>query len=75
MFVPFKGYKGRLSRDEYHWNFVQSSTRMCVERVFGMLKGEWRILLKMIDMHMNNVRTWIGEHMPSFTQCLHHFQW
>ena len=46
MLAPFKGHKDGLSREKYHWNFVQSSTRMCVERAFGMLKGRWRILLK-----------------------------
>ena len=37
------------------WNFIQSSTRMTVERVFGILKGRWRILLKRIDMPLQNV--------------------
>ena len=55
MLAPFKGYKDELSREEYHWNFVQSSTRMCIERAFGMLKGRWRILLKRIDAHLKNV--------------------
>ena len=36
-------------------NFLQSSTRMCVERAFGMLKGSCRILLKKIDVHLNIV--------------------
>jgi hypothetical protein len=39
MLAPFKGHKDGLSREEYNWNFVQSSTRMCVERAFEMLKG------------------------------------
>ena len=55
MLAPFKGHKDGLSREEYHWNFVQSSTRMCVERAFGMLKGRWQILLKRIDVHLKNV--------------------
>ena len=55
MLSPFKGHKDGLSREEYHWNFVQSSTRMCVERAFGMLKGRWRILLKRVDVHLKNV--------------------
>ena len=55
MLAPFKGHKDGLSREEYHWNFVQSSTRMCVERAFGMLKGRWRILLKRVDVHLKNV--------------------
>ena len=55
MLSPFKGHKDGLTREEYHWNFVQSSTRMCVERAFGMLKGRWRILLKRVDVHLKNV--------------------
>ena len=55
MLAPFKGHKDWLSREEYEWNFVQSSTRMCVEQAFGMLKGRWRILLKRVDVHLKNV--------------------
>ena len=55
MLAPYRGHKDGLTREEYHWNFVQSSTRMCVERAFGMLKGRWRILLKRIDVHLKNV--------------------
>ena len=55
MLVQFKGHKDNLSRGEYHWNYLQSSTRMCVERAYGMLKGRWRILLKMIDVYLKNV--------------------
>ena len=39
MLAPYKGHKDGLSREEYHWNYVQSSMRMCIERAFGMLKG------------------------------------
>ena len=55
MLAPSKGHKDGLSREEYHWNFVQSLTRMCVEQAFGMLKDRWRILLKRIDVHLKNV--------------------
>ena len=55
MLVPFKGYKDMLTREEYHWNYMQSFTRMCIERAFGMLKGRWRILLKHVDVHLKNV--------------------
>jgi len=43
-----------------HWNFIQLSTRMSVERVFGMLKGRFIILLKIIDSplcHMSSLVT------------------
>ena len=37
--LPFKGSKSGLSREKHYWNFIQSSTRMAVERAFGILKG------------------------------------
>ena len=55
MLASFRGHRDGLTREEYNWNYVQSSTRMCVERAFGMLKGRWRILLKIIDVHLKNV--------------------
>ena len=55
MLAPFKGHKDGLTREQYNWNYVQSSTRMCIERAFGMLKGRWRILLKRVDVHLKNV--------------------
>ena len=55
MLAPYKGHKDGFSREEYHWNYVQNSTRMCVERAFGMLKGRWRILLKQMDVHLKSV--------------------
>lgn len=55
---PFKGEKEALSREKIHWNFIQWSTRMTMERTFGMLKGRWRILLKRKDVSLT--------HMPDF---------
>jgi hypothetical protein len=46
MYCPFKGGKTMLSGKEANWNFIQSSTRMCVERAFGILKGRWRLIMK-----------------------------
>jgi hypothetical protein len=59
-YSPFKDAKDGLPRYKTHWNFIQSSTRMLVERVFGILKGRFRILLKRIDItlcHMPNLVT------------------
>ena len=73
MLAPFKGHKDGLSCEEYHWNFVQSLTRMCVERAFGMLKGIWRILLKRIDVHFEKcVR--FGCTMFDFAKYVHYFR-
>ena len=38
-YSSFKGEKDGLPRRKTHWNFIQSSTRMAVERAFGILKG------------------------------------
>ena len=54
-YSPFKGEKDGLPRAKAHWNFIQSSTRMAVERAFGILKGRWRIMLKRIDMPLRYV--------------------
>jgi hypothetical protein len=45
----FKSDKDGLSRYKAHWNFIQSGTRMSIEKTFGMLKGRFRILLKRVD--------------------------
>ena len=54
-YSPFKGVQDELSKEKAHWNFIQSSTRMVVERAFGCLKGRWRILLKRIDVPLENL--------------------
>ena len=70
MLAPFKGNKDGLSREEYHWNYVQSSTRMCIERAFGMLKGRWRILLKRLDVHLKNVPDLVSTCLVMHNMCL-----
>ena len=70
MLAPFKGHKDGLSRDKYHWNFVQSSTRMCVGRAFGMLKGRWRILLKRVDVHLKNVPDLVSTCLVLHNMCI-----
>ena len=54
-YSPLKGEKDGLPTAKAHWNFIQSSTRMAVERAFGILKGRWRIMLKRIDMPLRHV--------------------
>ena len=70
MLAPFRGSKDGLSREEYHWNYVQSSTRMAVERAFGMLKGRWQILLKRIDVHLKNVPDLVATCLILHNMCL-----
>jgi hypothetical protein len=55
IYCPFKGQKDGLSRCHANWNFIQSSTRMCVERGFGILKGSWRIIMKRCDIPLRMV--------------------
>ena len=70
MLAPYKGHKDGLTKEEYNWNFVQSSTRMCVERAFGMLKGRWRILLKRIDVNLKNVPDLVSTCLVLHNMCI-----
>jgi hypothetical protein len=49
-YSPFKGEKEGLLRTKSCWNFVQLKTHMAVERVFGILRAQWKILLKILDI-------------------------
>jgi hypothetical protein len=57
-YYPFKGERDGLPKYKAHWNFIQSNTRMLVERTFGILKGRFRILFKKVNIplcHMLNL--------------------
>jgi hypothetical protein len=69
MLSPFKGHKDRLLREEYYWNYVQSSIRMCIERAFGLLKGRWKILLKRIDVQLANVPNLVSTCLVLYNIC------
>jgi hypothetical protein len=71
-YSPFKGEKAGLSREKQHWNFIQSSTRMAVERAFGMLKGRWRFLLKKIDMPLCSIPDMVTACLCLHNLCLIH---
>ncbi len=49
-YFPFQSEKNGLLRYMAHWNSIQSSIKMSIERTFGMLKGRFRILLKGVDI-------------------------
>ncbi|HYP42886.1 MAG TPA: transposase family protein [Candidatus Nitrosocosmicus sp.] len=70
--LPFKGSKSRLSIEKQYWNFIQSSTRMAVERAFGILKGRWRILLKRIDIPLHHVPDVVTACICLHNLCLSH---
>jgi hypothetical protein len=67
-YSPFKGEKEGLPRAKCHWNFIQSSTRMVVERTFGILNSRWRIILKRVDMSLRHV-----PNLVTVCICLHNF--
>ena len=70
MLAPFKSHKDGLTQEQYHWNYLQSSTRMCIERAFGMLKCRWRILLKRVDVHLKNVPDLISTCLVLHNMCI-----
>ena len=58
IYSPFKGCAKSLEGYKANWNFIQSFTRMCVKRAFGILKGRWRIIMRRTDIllrHMTDV--------------------
>jgi len=44
LLVPYSD-NGHLTRHQKNYNYCHSSTRMVIERAFGLLKGRWRSLL------------------------------
>ena len=55
IYSPFKGCAEGLEGYKANWNFIQSSTRMCVERAFGILKGRWRIIMRRSDISLRHM--------------------
>jgi len=43
---PFKGEKEGFLKSKSILDFIQSNTSMVVKKTFEILKGRWRILLK-----------------------------
>jgi hypothetical protein len=50
-----KGSFDGLEPYKTHWNINQSSTRICMEYAFGILKGKWRIIQKWADVSLRSV--------------------
>jgi hypothetical protein len=61
-----------MSFDKRNFNFKHSSTRMVVERVFGMLKGRWRCLSKCLDDNVENAIATIVACCTLHNYCLVH---
>ena len=55
MYCPFKGGKTTLPGKKANWNFIQYSTKMCVERAFGILNGMWRVIMKRCEVPLRNM--------------------
>lgn len=70
MLALFRCHIDRLSREEYHWNYIQNSTCMCIEKTFGMLKVRWRILLKRVNVHLKNVHDLVSTCLVLHNMCI-----
>ena len=46
----FKGCAKDLQSYNENWNFIQSSTRMCIKRAFEILKVRWRIIIRRVGI-------------------------
>ena len=55
MYYPFKGGKTTLSENEDNWNFIQSSTWMCVKKAFRLLKGRWMVIMNRCKVCLRNM--------------------
>ena len=51
--TPYK-YYGNLSRRQKRFNLVHSSTRICVENSFGLLKKRFRRIQYFMELHNIN---------------------
>lgn len=50
LLVPYPD-NGHLTQYQKNYNFCHSSTRMVIERAFGLLKGRWRSLLHVLAVN------------------------
>jgi len=65
-YSPFKGEKDGLLSYKTHQNFIQYKIRVLVERIFGMLKGRFIILLKRVDIPLSHMLD-----LVTISICLH----
>jgi hypothetical protein len=69
-YYPFKGEKEELPRYKTHWNFIQSSTRMSMEKTFEMMKGRFKILLKKVNIPLHHILDLVMAHIHSHNMCI-----
>ncbi|XP_065186091.1 putative nuclease HARBI1 [Sycon ciliatum] len=53
LMTPFRD-DGHLTASQTNYNFKHSSTRMCIERAFALLKGRWRQLKYLNIVNVEN---------------------
>jgi hypothetical protein len=70
MYYPFKGGNTTLSGKEANWNFIQSSTRMCVDRAFGILKDKWRMIMKRCEMTLRSMPDIVAIYIVLHNLCI-----
>ena len=70
--VPFKEQKSRFPRKKQYWNVIQYGTRMAVERKFGILKRQWKILLKRIEVIFESIPNLVTRCTCLHNLCLIH---
>jgi len=46
--------------EQQNYNYHQSRACLVVENAFGRLKGQWRCLLKCLDMQVDNAAVVVG---------------
>jgi hypothetical protein len=54
-YSPFKGERNEMPRYKMHWNFIQSNTRILMEKAFGMLEEKFKILLKKVNIPLHHM--------------------
>ena len=55
---PFK-QTATLTEEQVHYNKALSQARVVVEQAYGILKGQWRNLLKPMEEHISTASTTI----------------
>jgi hypothetical protein len=70
MYCPFQGSYDGLEPYKAHCNFIQSSTHMYVERIFGILKGRWRIIQKRVDVPLRLVADIVSTCIVLYNLCI-----
>lgn len=53
LMIPFQN--AELTNEEQQFNKLHTSSRIIKENAFGLLKGQFRVLLKQIELKVSNV--------------------